>query len=163
MPAFRDNRVRIRFLANNTRKRYTLQHLILIPTLILLLLLPLPPVRRSDIFPARRHRLSALSPDVLPVLVEFPALFVILAGVQELAAVAEPAEAGLFVVFADVGGEVGDGDGADVGGGFDGADLAGWGVGVFGDEGLVVGGAFVGAAACLGSGGGIWRAGAGFA
>ena len=63
---------------------------------------------------------------------------------QEFAGVAEAAEAGLFVVFADVGGEVCDCYGADVGGGFDGADGAGGGgVRVFGDVGLVVGGAFV--------------------
>ena len=64
---------------------------------------------------------------------------------QELAAVAEAAEARLLVVFADVGGEVGDGDGADVGGGFDGADGLGGRVGVFLDERLVAGCAVVGA------------------
>lgn len=63
---------------------------------------------------------------------------------QELAAVAEAAEAGLLIVFAYVGGEVGDGDCADVGGGFDRADAgAGRGVGVLLDEGGVGGGAFV--------------------
>ena len=59
---------------------------------------------------------------------------------QELAAVAEAAEARLLVIFADVGREVGDGYGADVGGGFDGANVAGWGVGVALDEGFGVGG-----------------------
>ena len=86
----------------------------------------------------------ALGAD-FPVAVEFPALLVVLAGVEELAAVAEAAEAGLLVVFADVRGEVGDGDGTDVCGRFDGADRFGGGVGVLLDEGLVVGCAFVGA------------------
>ena len=68
---------------------------------------------------------------------------------EEFAAVAEAAEAGLFVVFADVRGEVCDCDGADVGGGFYRADdRAGGGIGVLGDVGLVVGGAFVGAVSC---------------
>ena len=81
--------------------------------------------------------------DCFPVFVEFPALLVVFAGVEEFAAVAEAAEAGLFVVFADVGGEVCDCYGADVCGGFDGADGAGGGVGVLLDVGLVVGCAFV--------------------
>ncbi len=72
-------------------------------------------------------------------------MLVILALVGVLAAVAEAAPAGLFVVFADVWGVVGEGDCADVRGRFDGTDGAGGGVGVLGDEGLVAGGAFVGA------------------
>ena len=81
--------------------------------------------------------------DFFPLFIEFPALLIVFAGVEEFARVAEAAEAGLFVVFADVGGEVCDCDGADVCGGFDGADGAGGGVGVFLYVGLVVGGAFV--------------------
>lgn len=71
---------------------------------------------------------------------------------EELAAVPEATEARLLVILADVGREVGDGDGTDVGGGFDGADLADGRVGIFGDEGLVVGGAFVGAGVGVGVG-----------
>ena len=63
---------------------------------------------------------------------------------QELAAIAETTKSTLFVVFTDVRCEVGDSDGADVGGGFLGTDGGGF-VGVFGDEVGVGGGAFVGA------------------
>lgn len=56
---------------------------------------------------------------------------------QEFAAIAKAAEPGLLIVFADVGREIGDGDGADVGGGFDGADGAVGSVGVPLDERLV--------------------------
>ena len=62
---------------------------------------------------------------------------------KKLTRISKAAEAGLFVVFADVRGEVCYGDCADVGGGFDGADGLGGGVGVFGDEGGVRGEAFV--------------------
>ena len=69
---------------------------------------------------------------------------------QEFARVAETAEAGLFVVFAYVGGEVCNCYCADVCGGFDGTDGAGGGVGVLGDVGLVARCAFVCAIArCL--------------
>ena len=63
---------------------------------------------------------------------------------QEFTIITEPAETGLFVVLADVGREVRDGYGADVCGCFDGADGAGGGVWVFGDEGCGVGETFVG-------------------
>lgn len=74
---------------------------------------------------------------------------------EELAVVTETAEARLLVVLADIGGEVGDGDGADVCGGFDGPDLfvgGGGGIGVFLDERLVVCGTFVGNVAGSGRG-----------
>ena len=70
-------------------------------------------------------------------------MLVVFAGVQEFAVVAEAAETGLFVVFADVGGEVGGCYGTDVGGGFDGTDGFGGAVRVRGKEGFVSGCAFV--------------------
>ena len=141
MPTPRDNRIRIGLLANDTRKRNALQQFPLI-LLLLLLIASRIPTRHC---PA--SHLLALA-HILPLAIELPALLVVLTGVQELAAVAEAAEAGLLVVFADVGGEVGDGDGADVGGRFDGTDGFGGRVGVLLDEGLVVGCAVVGA---------VWR------
>ena len=108
------------------------------------------------LLPATCASLLALGTD-FPVLVELPALLIVLSRVQELAAVAEAAESGLLVVLADVGSEVGDGDGANVGGGFEGADLAGGRIGIFGDEGGVVRGAFVGTVV----GNGFWGSGLG--
>ncbi len=77
------------------------------------------------------------------------------------------AETGLLVVFAYVRREVGNGDGADIGGCFDGTDGAGRGVRVFLDEGLVRCLSFVGVGGfyccCCGILGCRWRSGAGSA
>ena len=62
---------------------------------------------------------------------------------QELATIAKAAEARLLVVLAHVGGEVRDGDGADVRRCFDGPDGAGGRVRILPHEGLVAPGAFV--------------------
>ena len=141
MPTPRNDRIRIRLLANNTRKRDALEHLLLV--LIIRIRISISPI------PTRHRPAPGLLPlaHILPLAIQLPALLVVLSGMQELAAVAEAAEARLLVVFADVGGEVGDGDGTDVGGGFDGADGLGGRVGVFLDEGLVAGCAVVGAVA----------------
>lgn len=80
---------------------------------------------------------------------------------QEFATVRKTAEARLLVVFANIRGEVGDCDGANVCGGFDGTDGTGGGVGVLLDVGFVVCSAFVGAIVCdFSFGAEFWRAGA---
>lgn len=56
---------------------------------------------------------------------------VVFFGVEEFVVVIEVIEVGVFVVFVYVGCYVCDGDGVDVGGGFDGVYFLGGGVGVF--------------------------------
>lgn len=108
MAALRHDRIPILLPANDARERNPRQDLILVARVLFLRV----PVRARDL--GTGNDLLALG-DVLPLLVELPAGFVILSGVQVFAVVAEAAEARLLVVLADVGREIGHGDGADVG------------------------------------------------
>jgi len=138
MSTLRHHRELIRLTTAKARKRDSFQQRIIL-RLLILLRIPRPLHARNS---ASRDFLSLRSN--LPIAVQFPSLFVVFARVQEFAGIAEAAEAGLFVVFADVRGEVDEGDGAQVRGGFDGADVfTGEGVRVCGYEVGVGGLAFV--------------------
>lgn len=150
MAAFRYHGVLVVFLADDALKGYLLQLLILILLpLAICCARPTIPIRARNRLP-RRALFSGFRID-LPLPIQLPPLGIRLPSVQELAAVAEPAEARLLVVLADVRGVVGHGDGADVGGaflgadGFCGGDFGVGGVGVGGQEGGVGGEAAVGA------------------
>ncbi len=129
MATLRYNRVFVWLFADDPRKRYALQ-------------------RRIVVFQVRVSSTTGLfrglfcpwcrspSPDPAPSLACSP---LARTGICSCRRKKKAAEAGLLVVFTDIGREVGDGDCADVCGCFNGADGFGWGVGVFLDEGLVVG------------------------
>lgn len=137
MPTFRDDGGFVRLLADDAREGNALEQLLVL--FVFGRAVWSISIGRGDGLAAG---ILALRVD-LPVAVELPALLVVFSRVQEFAAVAEAAEACLFVVLAHVGSKVCHRDGSHVARGFDGSDLLGCAVGVFLYEGLVVGHALV--------------------
>src|SRR6266487_5053750 len=101
-----DNWLPVQSLANNTGKRYVLQHGVLIVILFLHLAF-------VDICDYRSPYFLALS-DVLPLSIELPALLVVASIVKEFTILTKTTEASLFEIFAYIRRKVGYCGGTDI-------------------------------------------------